>query len=217
MTMHQPTSQGARRERRAPADRRGASRAADLKEAALALFAERGYASVTIKDIAGALGVNSALIYYYFENKEDLFHAAIDHAVDRALESHAALAAAHDEPKGLIRGWLRTNAELAEPIRRLVKVMMDDAGEAAHQGRIAATVARFYTAETAILSDAIHAGIEAGRFRPVDAEALARFVSVHLDGIMVAATVRPDFAVEAAIGDLETLLWRELDAPSESA
>jgi AcrR family transcriptional regulator len=212
MTMHEPAIQGARRDRRAPVERRGAARAAALKEAALALFAERGYAAVTIKDIAGALGVNSALIYYYFENKEDLFHAAIDHAVDRALESHAALAAAHDEPEGLIRGWLRTNAELAEPIRRLVKVMMDDAGEAAHHGRIAATVARFYAAETTILSDAIRAGIAAARFRPVDAEGLARFVSVHLDGIMVAATVRQDFAVEAAIGDLENLLWRELGA-----
>ena len=216
MDTYQQSNPGARRERRAPADRRGSARAAALKEAGLALFAERGYAAVTIKDIAGALGVNSALIYYYFENKEDLFHAAIDHAVDRALESHAALAAAHDEPKALIRGWLRTNAELAEPIRRLVKVMMDDAGEAAHQGRIAATIARFYEAETGILAGAIQAGISAGRFRPVDAEGLARFISVHLDGIMVAATVRPGFDVEAAIADLETLLWRDLDAPAEA-
>lgn len=201
-----------RRERRTPAERRDSPRAAALKEAALGLFAERDYASVTIKDIAGALGVNSALIYYYFENKEDLFHAAITHAVDRALASHAALAADHDEPVDLIRGWLRTNAEQAEPIRRLVKVMLDDAGSATHQVGIEETVGRFYAAESSILSEAIRAGIAAGRFRPVDAGRLAAFVSVHLDGIMVAATVRPGFDVEAAIADLETRLWRELGA-----
>ncbi|MFZ1071180.1 MAG: helix-turn-helix domain-containing protein, partial [Methyloceanibacter sp.] len=43
--------------------------------ASLDLFAERNFASVTIKDIAKALNVNTALIYYYFDSKTDLFRA----------------------------------------------------------------------------------------------------------------------------------------------
>ena len=53
--------------------------------AALHLFAERNFASVTIKDIAQSLGVNTALIYYYFEDKTDLLRATIELAVARAL------------------------------------------------------------------------------------------------------------------------------------
>ena len=54
--------------------KRGPSvRAERLTEAALDLFAERGFAAVTIKDITAEIGVNPALIYYYFDGKEDLF------------------------------------------------------------------------------------------------------------------------------------------------
>src|SRR5262245_47161755 len=57
----------------------------------LELFAERNFASVTIKDIAQALGVNPALIYYYFDSKTDLFRATIERAVIRAFENVRAL------------------------------------------------------------------------------------------------------------------------------
>ena len=47
----------------------GRNRADAMTEVALTLFAERNFASVTIKDIGTALGVNTALIYYYFDSK----------------------------------------------------------------------------------------------------------------------------------------------------
>ncbi len=37
------------------------------------LFAEKGYASLTMREIADALGVSTGTLYHYFENKEDLF------------------------------------------------------------------------------------------------------------------------------------------------
>jgi len=40
--------------------------------AAAKLFAESGYNKVTIREIAKAAGVNSALIYYYFSSKSDI-------------------------------------------------------------------------------------------------------------------------------------------------
>ena len=45
---------------------------------ALNLFAERNLSSVTIKDIACEIGINTALIYHYFDNTEALFRAAIE-------------------------------------------------------------------------------------------------------------------------------------------
>jgi AcrR family transcriptional regulator len=46
-----------------------------LMSAAERLFAERGVESVSIRDIAAAAGVNSALIAYHFGGKEELFVA----------------------------------------------------------------------------------------------------------------------------------------------
>lgn len=77
-------------------------RANELKSAALDVFAERDFASVTIKDIACAIGVNTALIYYYFESKEDLFRATIENAVVQALDIYKHLKEKHDDPLDLI-------------------------------------------------------------------------------------------------------------------
>jgi AcrR family transcriptional regulator len=49
-----------------------ASARARLIEAAQALFAQRGYNGVSVRDIATAAGVNSASIGYYFGGKENL-------------------------------------------------------------------------------------------------------------------------------------------------
>ena len=40
-------------------------------------FASRGYAATTIKHLAAAAGVNSALLYYYFADKETLYRETL--------------------------------------------------------------------------------------------------------------------------------------------
>lgn len=49
-----------------------------ILDAAEALFARQGFASTTIKAIGKAAGVNSALLYYYFPDKERLYHAVLE-------------------------------------------------------------------------------------------------------------------------------------------
>lgn len=48
-----------------------------ILEAATSVFAEQGLAGATIRLVAQKAGVNSALIYYYFENKQKLFEEVI--------------------------------------------------------------------------------------------------------------------------------------------
>lgn len=57
---------------------RAAVRAAVL-DSAIALFAERGPASVSLRDIAGAANVNLGLLHRHFGSKAELVTAAIDH------------------------------------------------------------------------------------------------------------------------------------------
>src|SRR5690606_28943042 len=64
-----------------------------LKEAALRLFASRGLERVTIREIADAARVNSALLYHYFENKEQLYEQILTERVntltDRLSEANS--------------------------------------------------------------------------------------------------------------------------------
>lgn len=62
-------------QRTTPRGRNSARTQADILRAASDLFSRRGYAYVTLKDIALHVGVTPALIVYYFESKRKLFDA----------------------------------------------------------------------------------------------------------------------------------------------
>ncbi len=47
-------------------------------DAAMHVFARKGYSNATNKDIALAAGITPGLIYYYFENKEALLYAILE-------------------------------------------------------------------------------------------------------------------------------------------
>src|SRR5208337_5663180 len=62
-----------------------ASRDAILR-AALAEFAQEGLAGARMDAIAAAAGVNKALLYYYFRDKESLYGALLDDLFRRLKE-----------------------------------------------------------------------------------------------------------------------------------
>jgi AcrR family transcriptional regulator len=47
-------------------------------DAALKIFAEKGFSKTTIKDISEAAGTSQGLMYHYFEGKEELLTAVIE-------------------------------------------------------------------------------------------------------------------------------------------
>ena len=188
----------------------GAARVDEFLATALNLFAERNFASVTIKDIAYALGVNTALIYYYFDSKTDLFRATIEHAVARAFENVGALDEKNTDPASFITAWLENHVSKFAEIHRFVKIALDF--RSAHEGdpEIAKAIALFYDEERKMLSRVIRQGIKQGAFRPVDPTRMAQFISIYLDGCMVRSVILSDFDLEAAVHDLHRRLWEML-------
>lgn len=55
-----------------------AQRKNEILEAALTVFAERGYAASTIEQVARAAGTSKGLVYNYFQSKEALLKAIFD-------------------------------------------------------------------------------------------------------------------------------------------
>ena len=168
----------------------------------LDLFAERNFASVTIKDIAKALGVNTALIYYYFDSKTDLFRATIETPSARAFENVRALDNKSADPATIIAAWLSNHVNKYAEIHRFVKIALDFRG--AHEGNpdISKTIESFYVEERKLLSKIIREGIKQGLFKPVDPNRMAQFISTYLDGCMVRSVILPDFDLEGAVRDL---------------
>ncbi|MDP3799234.1 MAG: TetR/AcrR family transcriptional regulator [Polaromonas sp.] len=55
----------------------------EIVQTASRLFAERGYKSTTLAQIAEAAGVDRATVYYYVGSKEELFREAVQDLVDK--------------------------------------------------------------------------------------------------------------------------------------
>ena len=70
--------------------RRKDARPGEIVAAALASFAERGYAATKLEDVAAAAGISKGTIYLYFPTKEDLFRAVVRQAVLPNLEAAEA-------------------------------------------------------------------------------------------------------------------------------
>ena len=71
-------------------------------------FAERGFDGCTIRAIAGAAGVDPALVHHYFGSKEDLFVAAVEAPVDPADLLPEALAGGREAlGENVLRMFLR--------------------------------------------------------------------------------------------------------------
>src|SRR5215472_15403149 len=56
----------------------GEDRREQIIDAALHVFAQKGFARATNRDVAGEAGITTGLIYYYFKSKEDLLKAALE-------------------------------------------------------------------------------------------------------------------------------------------
>jgi len=184
---------------------------------ALELFARRGFSSVTIKDIAKSANINSALLYYYFDSKEDLFKSSIENAILRALENYARLKQKHTDPVDLINDWFENNIEMASAFRKVVKIMLDYSNSEIRLDSVDALIKRFYKEEMSILSTSIRRGVETGVFQAVDADRLAEFASLHLDGIMTGSMIRTNLDLSRAISDLKELFWSRLGYRGKSS
>jgi TetR/AcrR family transcriptional regulator, cholesterol catabolism regulator len=57
-----------------------------IREAAVKLFAEKGFENTTTRDIAGAAGINNAALYYYFDSKEQLLYQILEEVMRTGLE-----------------------------------------------------------------------------------------------------------------------------------
>ena len=170
--------------------RRKQARPSEILEAALKVFAEKGFAGARMEDIAGRAGVTKGTIYLYFENKEDVFKTLVRDSIGATL---AGVTAGTQEFRGsakdLLRFALGAMAQLLTTSDRVVlpKIIIAESGNFPE-------LARFYREEIidkgiALMSGLIERGIAQGEFRKVPVEHAVRLcIAPVLLGAMWRAT-----------------------------
>ena len=78
--------------------RRKEARPGEIVDAALAVFAEKGFAAAKLDDIARRAGISKATLYLYFETKEEIFRAVARATVALLIEALESSPEASAEP-----------------------------------------------------------------------------------------------------------------------
>lgn len=159
----------------------------EILAATLAEVDRLGLAATRVADVAGALGVSPALVFYHFGTKERLLAAALEQAVERDLRRLDDALAAGTDPLDRLRRVLR----LYGPTRAAPgwRLWIDAWAVAQRQPAMRRALRRLDQRWATTLRSVVVEGVAAGDFRCPDPEATALRVSALLDGLSVANLV----------------------------
>jgi AcrR family transcriptional regulator len=124
----------------------------ELVKIAADLFAERGFANVTVDDIGEAAGVSGPALYHHFAGKEALLGEMLIGISQYLLDGGRRVAADSDEP---LRDLIAFHAEFAVDDRSLITVHFRDLvhASAEDQSKVRHLQARY----VALWADALQA------------------------------------------------------------
>ncbi|MGE3286866.1 MAG: TetR/AcrR family transcriptional regulator [Pseudonocardia sp.] len=89
--------------------RDGAATAKELRDVAAGLFWQKGYAATSTRELADALGVQKASIYYHIRSKEDLLHDICIESLTNLSSAVTAAIAYEGDPLARIRALIRAH------------------------------------------------------------------------------------------------------------
>jgi AcrR family transcriptional regulator len=103
-----------------------AEREAQMLAEARTLFAERGYAAVTMETVAARVGVTKPLLYAYFGNKEGLYLACMEPAGEALVETVAGAVRDTASPADALRAGVHAFFAFVDADRSAWRVLFDD-------------------------------------------------------------------------------------------
>jgi AcrR family transcriptional regulator len=157
----------------------------EILDAAFEEFTKRGFTATRVEDIAGRVGVTKGTVYVYFETKEVLFEAMIEHVSVPFQEAFRAYARTSDDPVEELRLLLEFLFEAFVDNRRMRELFRFVVAEGA---KFPDLIDRHHDALMEPVLERIHAILEEGvakkKFRANPPE-LAKVVMSPMIGTLV--------------------------------
>ncbi len=117
------------------------------------LFAERGYATVTMDEVAAAVGVTKPLLYNYFGNKERLYLACMEPAGEALLAAVVGAVEQTSTPQQALRSGIHAFFRFVDRDRGAWRVLFDETLPV--EGGIARRVAEYRTRITDLVAQSL--------------------------------------------------------------
>lgn len=157
--------------------RRKDARPAELLEAALSLFVEKGFSATKSEEVAARAGVSKGTLYLYFPSKEDLLTAVIRHTLMADIARGAERLAQEDGATGdllvelMTDWWVGVFNSSSSAIFKLVLTEVRNFPE----------IGNFYLKEVIepghqLIGGLVQRGIDRGEFRAVDVDSVVHSI-----------------------------------------
>lgn len=133
---------------------------------ATALFVQRGYEGVAMREIAEACGITKAALYYHFAGKADVLDAVFTGYLDEiatVVEDGLAHGSAEQRLRRLVEGLFGLPSER----RAIMRLAMHDVAHLEPERR-SAFATNYRARFIGPLKDLLAEGMDAGEFRPGD-------------------------------------------------
>jgi AcrR family transcriptional regulator len=194
------------RTRRARAERRD-GRAA-LLDAAMDVFAQRGYRDASVDEIAERAGYSKGAIYFHFSGKDDLFFALLEERIDRPLRDAIKLLESAPPQQDMAVEANRRFVELLRGQRELLLLDHEYRSQALRDSRLRAR----YVRREAKLRSAFARALQA-RLRHLGAppaenpEQMATGLLSLVVGLAEERLIDPDAVPDALLGYMFALIY----------
>jgi AcrR family transcriptional regulator len=164
-----------------------------LLETAIGMFAEKGYAGTSVREIVERAGVSKPVLYYYFQSKEGLFLAILEMAENLQKELLArVLESAGDVLERLLLLYRRVYAGIDEN-RNLYK-MIHGLIFGPPQGAPDYDFRRYHGHMFDAIRDIYKAGIDGGEVKKIAADEVAYLVLSLIDFCLHMDQVQPQLS-----------------------
>jgi AcrR family transcriptional regulator len=154
----------------------GSERRAELLALAARMFAERGFVSTTVRDIADAAGILSGSLYHHFDSKESMVDEILRDFLDELFGRYREIRAAGMGPRRTLEAVVVASFESIDRRHAEVAIYQNESGYLAQFERFGYLEDRnteFRTMWIGLLED----GVAAGVFRKdLDVELVYRFI-----------------------------------------
>jgi AcrR family transcriptional regulator len=145
-----------------------------ILDAAGEVFARKGFKGASIKELAAAANVSPGLLYWYFQDKAQLFNALLEHKITGALGSISDHVSPDLLPDSYLVAFGNYYVRQIETSGNTALFKMMLANSHALPAEVHRVQAHLVGSVLAILRDYLEGQIAAGRIRPCNTEMVAR-------------------------------------------
>lgn len=181
----------------------GAPNVAELKllDSALQHFADKGYAGTSIREIIESAGVTRPVLYYYFENKEDLFRRLVEmkfaEYVGQVREIFERISGTRERLRAIMAAAFQMAEEQLQVVQLILQVFFSPPAQGPPLDRNRLGRKRFK-----VIEEIMREGLERRELSGGDAQSLALVFIGIMEMHIMAKSNRPDIRLtpELAVG-----------------